>query len=606
MALKLNENVLEGEITWSEGEIQPKWVRSQQGYLYIEKDPEADKDNFFTNIVKCKVDKNSLINYLNSCKYILGKYSAEFKDRDLSTFNENLVFFEETNINEIYIQMFIGQGNQQDHLKILNGRDKRKLRLDTLEDSLVNYGSKLRKTLVGSITRVKFEKGRNNEITLYAYLSSHWRDKIMAKYLNSIQDSAIDIFKQEMTTNMNEHFSEIESAKIFGIKYAPMIVNNNVGLEALVQNSTHNNQGIKEAIEEGMKLSPSIIWHEVEDKPENDDQKGEYIPPEYQTGILQDLDRNRIIFGAPGTGKSYKLKEESSPIFKNNLERVTFHPDYTYASFVGTYKPIKNSNDEIDYEYVPGPFMRTYVSAIKSGKEPNPQPFLLLIEEINRANVAAVFGDAFQLLDRNEQNFSVYPIHASEDVKRYLADELGGKPSNYSTLCIPDNMFIWATMNSADQGVFPLDTAFKRRWNFTYIGIDESEENVKNRFVVLGTQANARRVEWNELRKAINDFLLANNINEDKLLGPYFIDKKILEAGENEPNTDEFNMNRDTFVKTFKSKVLMYLFDDAAKQKRGILFNLGARIPKYSDICNLFDSDGVFIFNPDISTKCCL
>ena len=128
---------------------------------------------------------------------------------------------------------------------------------------------------------------------------------------------------------------------------------------------------------------------------------------------------NRIIFGAPGTGKSHKLEEDSKQ-FGENTERVTFHPNYSYAQFVGTYKPIQGENPtDIKYEYVPGPFMRTYVNALN-----NPEKkFLLLIEEINRANVAAVFGDVFQLLDR-KNGVSEYPIATSEDIKKHLLENL--------------------------------------------------------------------------------------------------------------------------------------------------------------------------------------
>ena len=145
-------------------------------------------------------------------------------------------------------------------------------------------------------------------------------------------------------------------------------------------------------------------------------------------------------------------------------ERVTFHPNYSYAQFVGTYKPImKNNSDktEIEYEFVPGPFLRTFIRACKMKVN-----CLLLIEEINRANVAAVFGDIFQLLDRDENGESEYPITTSEDLRKFLAkpENLGGKPVDYETISLPSNMYIWATMNSADQGVFPMDTAFKRRW----------------------------------------------------------------------------------------------------------------------------------------------
>ena len=360
----------------------------------------------------------------------------------------------------------------------------------------------------------------------------------------------------------------------------------------------------------------------------------------YKTLLNIDKERNRIVFGAPGTGKSFLIDKERKELLGENnemdYERVTFHPDYSYANFVGTYKPVMdnettctNSDEEVDYvlsvlndsnkssherielmieefggkknpiryEYVPGPFMRLYVKALRNARSDNPRPFLLIIEEINRANVAAVFGDIFQLLDRGEDNISEYPIQASEDLKKYLSKELGGNPDDYAKLRIPDNMFIWATMNSADQGVFPMDTAFKRRWAFSYLGIDENDEDIRGKYVVIGDKK--QRVEWNELRKAINEFLANEKINEDKQLGPYFISRNIVVPSD---GTDEIDSN--AFCDVFKNKVLMYLFDDAAKQKRTKLFegcSLGQN--RYSQICEAFDKQGVGIFHPEIRNK---
>lgn len=315
--------------------------------------------------------------------------------------------------------------------------------------------------------------------------------------------------------------------------------------------------------------------------------------------------RNRIIFGAPGTGKSYTLNREKNFLLADGgeYERVTFHPDYSYANFVGTYKPVpckdSDGKDAITYSYVPGPFMRTYVKALQNSRTDEPKPFLLVIEEINRANVAAVFGDVFQLLDRGDDEVSEYPIQVSEDIKKFLAlpENLGGKPSDYAEIRIPDNMFIWATMNSADQGVFPMDTAFKRRWDFTYLGIDDSEAGIVGKKVILGQGEYQRVVEWNELRKAINNELLTYKVNEDKLMGPYFISKKNLPEGE--------MIDPTVFTRIFKNKVIMYLFDDAAKQKRVTLFAGCEDKNKnlYSQICREFDSKGVFIFCDNISSQ---
>lgn len=450
-------------------------------------------------------------------------------------------------------------------------------------------------------------------------------------------------------------------------------------------------------------------------------EKEEYIEPNYNTGFECDFERNRIVFGAPGTGKSYKLKQESEELLgcaENHMERVTFHTDYSYSQFVGSYKPVTDTAGNIRYDFVPGPFMRVYVNAVKNTQQimkvydaieqadtmymfptnPNPtnedekwdlfeeitevnqvetfhaskeakvgdlaliymantkpgykngiyaigkivsksediatvrfdyvsyywpivdyealrpfspnirsngrvsdkimelikdtiipaNPYLLLIEEINRAKVAAVFGDVFQLLDRDDDGVSEYEIQTSEDVRKYLASQLGGAPKDWLKIKLPDNMFIWASMNSADQGVFPMDTAFKRRWSFEYLGINENEEEIEG-MIQLGDDPEP--IEWNTLRKAINDKLSKQyKVNEDKLMGPFFLSKKVLK-------TDEEGMIEDTegFIRTFKSKVIMYLYEDAAKQHKYKLFE-GCDNSKYSSVCDAFDKIGIRIF----------
>lgn len=431
----------------------------------------------------------------------------------------------------------------------------------------------------------------------------------------------------------------------------------------------------------------NLIVEENTDKSENKDIN-------FETKYFSLFSRNRILFGAPGTGKSYIINKDRKELLgednETDYERVTFHPDYSYANFVGTYKPVMvddkyetisistekdvlsvltdntksaqekydllydkfkedgltrlplllgiytdenfktrkvdgsdaaadnsvernhgrairpyvnlskpvNSKKEISYEYVPGPFMRMYIKAMKNIRSNRIRPFLLIIEEINRANVAAVFGDIFQLLDRGENFVSEYPIQATEDIKKYLAKELGGNPDDYNKIRIPDNMFIWATMNSADQGVFPMDTAFKRRWDFTYIGIDDNDEEIRGKYVYL-SKDRTQKVEWNKLRKAINNFLAKEKINEDKQLGPYFISKSVIIP----KNGNE--IDRDKFINTFKNKVIMYLFEDAARQKRNRLFEgCYQSYNRYSEICKEFESRGIEVFNNDIQIDC--
>lgn len=335
-------------------------------------------------------------------------------------------------------------------------------------------------------------------------------------------------------------------------------------------------------------------YQKDDDRIEEEDENMELV---FNTDIKTKYEKNRIVFGAPGTGKSYGLKDDCVKLMEDTTgtyERVTFHPDYTYSQFVGTYKPVMDEEgNSIRYDFVPGPFMRVYVEALKSGRTDTPQPHLLLIEEINRAKVAAVFGDVFQLLDRDDDGVSEYEIQASEDIGRYLAKELGGNADNYKKIRIPNNMFIWATMNSADQGVFPMDTAFKRRWNFEYLGINENEEKIKGigKIVLPGSD---EPIEWNTLRKAINDKMSSSDfkINEDKLMGPFFLSKKVITSNENGMIIDT-----DRFIDAFKSKVIMYLYEDAVKQGKHRFFE-GCDSSKYSSVCEAFDENGTAIFGP--------
>lgn len=317
---------------------------------------------------------------------------------------------------------------------------------------------------------------------------------------------------------------------------------------------------------------------------------------EVDNEYLSKFSRNRILFGAPGTGKSYKLNEDREKCFTDgNYERVTFHPNYSYAQFVGTYKPTPEEDDDsvITYKYIPGPFMKVWVRAYRSMQNNDGQNYLLIIEEINRANVAAVFGDVFQLLDRKD-GVSEYSIYTSEDIKRYLDAEFSKdisenewyrtlssveKDKHINSIMLQSNMYIWSTMNSADQGVFPIDTAFKRRWNFEYIGINERES--KNDIDV--TLADGRGINWNALRHSINEKLGEMHINEDKMIGPFFLSKDDLE---------------NNFEGAFKSKLLMYLYEDVIKHRRNEFFAKG--MDTYSKLLETYKKTGGDVFMLDL------
>ena len=316
----------------------------------------------------------------------------------------------------------------------------------------------------------------------------------------------------------------------------------------------------------------------------------------YDTTVSIPYDNNRIVFGAPGTGKSFNLQrdfEEVKKIYAGaEVERVTFHPDYTYAQFVGTYKPVMDENGEkIKYEFIPGPFMRVLTKALLNAKTNSHKPYILIIEEINRARVASVFGDIFQLLDRNNKGISEYAIQTSEDIRRYLAPIFSVAKDDIDTIRIPNNMFIWSTMTSADQGVFSMDTAFKRRWNFEYLGINDGEKKIEG-IAKFNVANSSELIEWNKLRKAINMKMSSTDfrVNEDKLMGPFFISMKLLESDDNGVLIDEKR-----FIQAFKSKVLMYLYEDAIKQRKHDFFE-NCDTSRYSEICDAFDKKGLDIF----------
>lgn len=436
------------------------------------------------------------------------------------------------------------------------------------------------------------------------------RDAIVsgAKYIKNAKLDTIEDYKK-LEHNLNEFFKDtnINPTLSWIHKYYVIIFpdkfvqwHNDSGREKFVLNfnilpeeSYYAKDGQLNRLSQKSKIKLySLNNDKILDlfKDENDyinDEKNDIVKYEEspQKQFTSNLKRNVIYFGAPGTGKSYNLNEDKEKLIEdeNSYERVTFHPDYSYANFVGTYKPVPKG-DSISYEYVPGPFMRSLVKALKYSQK----PFLLIIEEINRSNVAAVFGDVFQLLDRDGTNQSRYSIETSEDMRNYLKSELG---KVYEKIKIPSNMFIWATMNSADQGVFPMDTAFKRRWDFKYFGINYNEELIEQIKVNLNNQ----EILWNDLRKAINNELLSYRINEDKLLGPFFAYNEFLD----EKISDE------EFKEIFKNKIIMYLFEDAAKAKRNDLFSGAKENNKviYSRVCELFDEIEIEIFCDNIKDE---
>ena len=300
-----------------------------------------------------------------------------------------------------------------------------------------------------------------------------------------------------------------------------------------------------------------------------------------------DIPLQQIFYGAPGTGKSHAINELTAG---KDVIRTTFHPDTDYSTFVGAYKPttkpvpvitvigteavpVRDKNgkemmeDKIVYEYVSQAFLQAYVAAwrkycdVQEGEEPMDE--FLVIEEINRGNCAQIFGDLFQLLDRGDEGFSEYPIKADSDMKKLLEKEFEGLEIKNKeginalfksgkdvvaevlagdVLLLPNNLYIWATMNTSDQSLFPIDSAFKRRWDWNYVPISNAGKNWM-------IEVNGAQYDWWKFLEAINDKVYHATYSEDKKLGYFFCKAK------------DGVISADKFV----SKVIFYLWNDVFK-----------------------------------------
>mgnify|MGYP000187873595 CR=1 FL=1 len=249
---------------------------------------------------------------------------------------------------------------------------------------------------------------------------------------------------------------------------------------------------------------------------------------------------NVIYYGAPGTGKSYRIKQRTDGFDRSQVTRTVFHSEYQNSDFMGSLQPSIDDIGNPTYEFTPGPFIKAFINAMANPDEEH----VLIIEELNRANAASVFGDVFQLLDRDESGKSQYSVEPDEQLRRYVHNNLEEEGIYWDgDLILPKNLSILATMNSADQGVLPMDSAFKRRWRFEYLPIDYT--NFPN-----GTITHAGiEYEWRDFARAINAILIGLNVEEDKLLGPWFLSMKDLETGPD----------------AVSGKLFVYLWDDVLR-----------------------------------------
>ena len=296
-------------------------------------------------------------------------------------------------------------------------------------------------------------------------------------------------------------------------------------------------------------------------------------------GNLTHIPLQKIFYGAPGTGKSFSIKSviaehmsidvDQVDMEADNIFRTTFHPDYDYAQFVGCYKPTKEKNGDITYDFVPQVFVNALVEAYggvqpaksssntsattgqvaNSGSKEDDlndkdtvveqtveseietqavKPVYLVIEEINRGNCAQIFGDIFQLLDRNANGESEYSISVDKDLREYLEINCPNAICN-GKIKIPANLSIIATMNTSDQSLFPMDSAFKRRWEWEYVPIKNQNFDKDGNLIHFRIVVEEGRYEydWNVFQNAVNVEIKEKTNSEDKQMGDYFIKKDV-------------------------------------------------------------------------------
>ncbi len=342
---------------------------------------------------------------------------------------------------------------------------------------------------------------------------------------------------------------KVASIHIFGIKYGKNIIEKEFRAPDIIKaaglNESYSTE-LQKALNIYRCLSKNSYGISISD--------GEEPKEEMKSSAARKTGaENILLYGVPGSGKSHEIKTKYCDDEKR-MERVVFHPDYTYSDFVGQILPRvekdESGNDKLKYVFTPGPFTKM----LKKAENDSDNYYYLVIEELNRGNAPAIFGEIFQLLDRKDKDEfpaeevgeSEYGISNYEVAKEVYDDEK-------HPVRIPSNMYILATMNTADQNVFTLDTAFQRRWNMRQIE-NNFEKSYHSKDIIAGT-----KVSWGAFATVINDMVIDINVDmassEDKRLGTYFAKKKELE------------------VSRFPEKVLKYLWDDAFKMDKTAIFN---------------------------------
>lgn len=329
---------------------------------------------------------------------------------------------------------------------------------------------------------------------------------------------------------------------IFGIKYGKYIIENNYSVSEIID-LTHLQRSYTTELSKGINIYKALADNVF-------DISLDTLLSQQENYDINHKGQNILYYGVPGSGKSFTISQICSD--DSVMERIVFYPDYSHSDFIGQIVPRLNKDKNLEYVFSPGPFTRILKKAYNN---PN-NMYYLVIEEINRGNAAAIFGEVFQLLDRDCTGKSKYSINNYD-----IAEAVYHNAEH--TIRIPSNLTLLATMNTSDQNVFTLDTAFQRRWTMKHIPNNFDNEHSDD--IIEGTQ-----ITWGAFAQTVNELILQNNngliSSGDKRLGVYFAREDELKPA------------------LFSEKVLKYLWDDAFKLDRDTLFN-----EKYKSIEELIE-----------------
>ena len=456
----------------------------------------------------------------------------------------------------------------------------RECRIDDFKPEVVSTLIGMTYKAVSDLSKLDVSKGSSK------------REVILCSVFTDVYVNEIKINNSQFVLLLVREHSESHDGRLI-VSYAPYISYNNVSNQSCIDNmrkSIHcNEQGCWFVYDISIKNQSQLHFKAIvvdanNPKNYNKSTTSQFRSSEWNAMIPKDEDKplfvsqhlcesvtlQQIIYGAPGTGKSHAVKMETKVWEeKGRVVRTTFHPDSDYATFVGAYKPTTESVQRYDitnkpiirdnkpvmeqiitYEFVEQAFLQAYIDAWKNREEPE----FLIIEEINRGNCAQIFGDLFQLLDRGDDGYSEYAVRADKDLQKHLCKafedvEIEDYP-NVKTgkeLLLPNNLYIRATMNTSDQSLFSIDSAFKRRWDWKYVPIAKGNDN--------GTELNwkieidGNQYDWWTFIKTINKHVFDTTNSEDKQLGFFFCKAN----------------NNIISAETFVCKVIFYLWNDVFK-----------------------------------------